>query len=54
MYHSGVFLVHWFQYILNFSSWEHCNCVNGRTAGKTLDDPLGNTARTFFGNIVVT
>ena len=34
-----------------FSSWEHCNCTNGRTARKTMDNPLGNTARTFFGNI---
>ena len=34
-----------------FSCWEHCNRTNGRTARKTLDDPLGNTARTFFQNI---
>ena len=34
-----------------FFSWEHCNRTNGRTARKTLDDLLGNTARTFFGNI---
>ena len=39
----------WF--ILNFTDWEHLDHTIRNTVKYTLNEPLGNTTSTFFGEI---
>ena len=40
-----------FWLILNFTGWGHCGATDGETAKNSLNEPLGYTTITFFGNI---
>ena len=41
-----------FWLILGFTGWEHHNHITGETVKNPLNEPLGNTAVTFFGKIL--
>ena len=40
-----------FWFVLSFTDQEHCDCITGYIAKHTPNEPLGNTAGTFFGEI---
>ena len=40
-----------FWFVLSFTDLEHCNLTAGDISRKTVKEPLGETAGTFFGKI---